>query len=188
MSMIEPLSVTILPIVFMIALIGGEKLLQSKNIDMGGEPPIGKALFSSSKYSILLLWVVMIAHSWGINLSFIKTHELLKWVSLYLWVSGFALLFIGRLGLGDSFRIGSPKESTNLKVDGLFRFSRNPMYLGMYATLFAPALYTLNPLLFIIDAYVVIVHHKIVLAEEQYLQRAFGEQYTEYCLYVRRYI
>jgi len=172
----------------MIVLIGSEKLLLSKNIDMGGEPPIGKTLFSSSKYSILLLWAAMIAHSWGINLSFMKTPELLKWVSLCIWVTGFVLLFIGRLGLGDSFRIGSPKESTNLKVDGFFRFSRNPMYLGVYTTLFASVLYTLNPLLFIIGAYVVIVHHKIILAEEQYLQEVFGEQYTEYCHHVRRYL
>ena len=54
-----------------------------------------------------------------------------------LWVGGFLLLFIGRLGLADSFRIGSPKESTRLKVGGLFQFSRNPMYLGVYATLLA---------------------------------------------------
>jgi protein-S-isoprenylcysteine O-methyltransferase Ste14 len=186
--MIEPLAVTLLPIGFMIVLIGGEKLQRSKNIDMGGEPPIGKALFSSSKYSILILWAAMIAHGWGINLSFMKTPEWLKWLSLCLWVSGFAFLFVGRLGLGDSFRIGSPKENSNLKVDGLFRFSRNPMYLGIYATLSAPVLYTLNPVLLIIGAYVVIVHHKIVLAEEQYLQRVFGEQYTEYCHSVRRYL
>jgi protein-S-isoprenylcysteine O-methyltransferase Ste14 len=186
--MIEPLAVTLLPIGFMIVLIGGEKLLRRKNINMGGEPPISKALFSSSKYSILILWAAMIAHSWGINLSFIKTPEWLKWTSLFFWVSGFALLFIGRLGLGNAFRIGSPKESTSLKVDGLFRFSRNPMYLGVYATLSASVLYTLNPLLFIIGAYVVIVHHKIVLAEEQYLQKVFGGQYTEYCHHVRRYL
>ena len=63
--MIEQLSVTLLPVGFMIVLIGGEKMLRSKNIDMGGEPPIGKALFSSSKYSILILWAAMIAHSWA---------------------------------------------------------------------------------------------------------------------------
>jgi protein-S-isoprenylcysteine O-methyltransferase Ste14 len=97
-------------------------------------------------------------------------------------------LFIGRFGLGNAFRIGSPKGSTSLKVDGLFSFSRNPMYLGVYATLIAAVLYTLNPVLLIIGAYVVIVHHKIVLAEEQYLQKVFGGQYTEYCHHVRRYL
>ncbi len=186
--MIEALIITLLPLGFMIVLFAGEKVLRKKNIDMGGYPPIDKVHFSSSKYSILLLWAAMVAHGWGISLSFMKTPEFLKWMSLCLWVSGFAFLFIGRLGLGDSFRIGSPKECTNLKVDGLFRFSRNPMYLGMYATLLASVLYTLNPLLLIIGAYVVRVHHRIVLAEEQHLQKVFGGQYAEYCNHVRRYL
>ena len=100
--------------------------------------------------------------------------------------SGFVVLFIGRFGLGDSFRIGSPKERTQLTVDGLFGFSRNPMYLGVYATLLASVLYTLNPLLLVLGIFVVIVHHKIVLAEEQHLRTAFGDQYAEYCSHVRR--
>ena len=172
----------------MIILFTSGKYFKKKNIDMGGEPPIDKALFSSSKYSILILWAAMIAQSWGLNLSFMKTPVLLKWLSLCIWVSGFALLFIGRFGLGNAFRIGSPRESTSLKVDGLFRFSRNPMYLGVYATLLAAVLYTMNPFLLIIGAYTVIVHHRIVLAEELYLQKVFGGQYSEYCHHVRRYL
>jgi protein-S-isoprenylcysteine O-methyltransferase Ste14 len=112
----------------------------------------------------------------------------LKWVSLCLWVSGFLLLFIGRLGLGDSFRIGSPKESTSLKLNGLFRFSRNPMYLGVYATLLASVVYTLNPILLLVGIFIVVVHHRIVLAEEQHLRKEFGQEYTDYCSRVRRYL
>lgn len=186
--MIEPFAVTLLPIVFMMVLSASGKHLKKKNIDMGGEPPINKALFSSSKYSILILWAAMIAHSWGLNLSFMKTPVLLKWMSLFFWISGFALLFVGRVGLGKAFRIGSPRENTSLKVDGLFRFSRNPMYLGVYATLLASVLYTMNPFLLIIGAYVVIVHHRIVLAEELYLLKVFGGQYAKYCNHVRRYL
>jgi protein-S-isoprenylcysteine O-methyltransferase Ste14 len=98
------------------------------------------------------------------------------------------LLFAGRFGLGSSFRIGSPKESTRLKVDGLFSFSRNPMYLGVYATLLAVVLYTLNPVLLVVAAFVVAVHHKIVLAEETHLQNVFGGEYTDYCRRVARYM
>ena len=186
--MIETLFVTLLPLGFLIVLFGGGELFRRRNINMDGDPPIGKVLFLSSKYLILLLWTATVVHSWGVNLSFMKLPEPLRWLALSLWGSGFVLLFIGRFGLGDSFRIGSPKESTHLTVDGTFRFSRNPMYLGVYATLLASVLYTLNLLLLVPGIFVVVVHHKIVLAEEQHLRKTFGEQYAEYCGHVRRYL
>jgi protein-S-isoprenylcysteine O-methyltransferase Ste14 len=186
--MFEPLAITLLPVLFLIVLFGGEERFRRRNIDMGGESPIDKRIFLTSKYAILVLWGAMVLHGWGISLSFMKVPETLKGVSLWLWVSGFTLLFAGRLGLGNSFRIGSPKESTHLKVDGLFRFSRNPMYLGVYATLLASVLYTLNPILFLVGIFIVVIHHRIVLAEEQYLLRAFSEEYVNYCSRVRRYL
>jgi protein-S-isoprenylcysteine O-methyltransferase Ste14 len=36
--------------------------------------------------------------------------------------------------------------------------------------------------------FVVVVHPRIVLAEEQHLQKAFGQEYTDYCHRVRRYL
>jgi protein-S-isoprenylcysteine O-methyltransferase Ste14 len=185
--MIESLSVTLFPVVFLILLFGGGTLFRRRNIDMDGEPPIEKTIFYTSKYAIVLIWAVMALQSCGINLSLITVPTVMKSIALTLWFSGFILLFIGRFGLGESFRIGSPKESTSLQVNGLFKFSRNPMYLGVFGTLIASMLYTLNPFLILIGIFVIVVHHKIVLAEEQYLQKNFGEQYTEYCHRVRRY-
>ncbi len=186
--MIESLVVTLFPVLFLVVLFGGGGLFRRRNIDMDGTPPIHKTLFYSSKYAIMAMWLATVVHAWGLHLSFVEAPKPLKWISLFLWVSGFTLLFIGRFGLGDSFRIGSAKEATRLKTGGLFQFSRNPMYLGVYATLVASALYTLNPILFLVAAFVIVVHHRIVLAEEGHLQKTFGEEYTEYCRRVRRYL
>jgi protein-S-isoprenylcysteine O-methyltransferase Ste14 len=186
--MIESLFVTLLPLGFLVVLFGGGELFRRKNVDMDGSPPIGKVLFLSSKYLIVVLWAAMVTHGWGLDLSLMKAYNLLKVMALCSWGLGFALLFIGRFELGNSFRIGSPKERTNLSVDGLFKFSRNPMYLGVYATLLGSVLYTLNPFVLIGSTFVVVVHHKIVLAEEQHLRTVFGERYKEYCSRVRRYL
>ena len=62
------------------------------------------------------------------------------------------------------------------------------MYLGVYATLVASTLYTLNPVVLLATIFVIAVHHKIVLAEEEYMKRAFGKEYLDYCQHVRRYI
>lgn len=186
--MIESVVVTLFPVSFLIVLFGGGALLRHRNIDMDGEPPIDRRVFYASKYAILGLWGITIVRSWGVNLSFLRAPGWLRWVALALWGGGFLLLFIGRLGLADSFRIGSPKESTHLSVDGLFRFSRNPMYVGVYATILAGVLYTLNPIVLLVGVFVVVVHHRIILAEEQHLQKTFGQGYVDYCCRVRRYL
>ncbi len=186
--MVESIVVTIFPVSFLIIIFGGGALSRRRNIDMDGEPPIEKRVFYVSKYTIMALWAVMVVQSWGVRLSVVSPPGWLRRISLVLWIGGFLLLFIGRLGLADSFRIGSPKESTRLKVGGLFQFSRNPMYIGVYATLLAGVLYTLNPLVLLAAIFVVAVHHRIVLAEEQHLQTAFGEEYAAYCRRVRRYL
>jgi protein-S-isoprenylcysteine O-methyltransferase Ste14 len=186
--MIEPVVATVFPALFLTILFGGGALLRRRNIDMDGEPPIDRRVFYVSKYAILVLWATMIVHSWGWDLSVVSVPGWWHGVCLLPWVGGFLLLLIGRLGMAESFRIGSPKESTKLKVQGLFRFSRNPMYLGVYATILACIIHLANPIVLVAGAFVIVVHHRIVLAEEQHLQKTFGAEYAEYCGRVRRYL
>jgi len=186
--MIEAALVTILPVGFLIILFGGGALFLRKNIDQDGKAPINRTLFYASKYSIIILWAAMVVQSWGISISSIEVPRFLQGIALVFWFSGFVLLYYGRFKLGNSFRLGTPKEDTSLTVDGLYTLSRNPMYVGMYATLGASALYTLNPMVMLLAGFVVAVHHTIVLAEEEHMQKVFGENYLDYCTRVRRYI
>ncbi len=186
--MIEPLVITALPVLFLIVLFGGGELFRRKNIDMDGEPPIDKTLFYLSKYTIVILWAVMVLTAWGINPPFIRRPVSVKWISLGLWVMGFLLLFAGRFKLGNSFRLGSPQESTSLKVNGLYQFIRHPMYLGVYSTVLATSLYTMNPVFLFLALAVIKIHHKIVVVEEWHLLKEFGEEYKNYCSRVRRYL
>lgn len=186
--MLEALIVTLFPVAFLVVLFTGGELLRRRRIDMDGDAPIDRTVFYSSKYLILALWTAMVLDAWGINLSFFHVPAVFKTAAVCLWVIGFILLFAGRFALGKSFRIGRPKESTSLRADGLFRFSRNPMYLGVYSSLLASVLRTLNPVLLLIGVFIIIVHNKIVLAEETHLRNAFGKEYEEYCSRVRRYL
>jgi len=186
--MFEAFIITIFPVSFLIVLFGGGSLFRRKNIDQDGESPINRTLFYTSKYSVVILWGAMILQVWGINISFIEVPAFLTWISLPLWFFGFVLLFLGRFGLSNSFRLGTPRENTSFTTNGLYRISRNPMYLGVYATILASALYTLNPVVILLGSFVIAVHHKIVLAEEEYMQKVFGQEYLDYCRRVRRYI
>ena len=186
--MIQAWFVTVLPVMFLVVLFGGEGAFKKRNIDMGGEPPINRAVFLASKFVIVLLWAAMVGHCWDINLSFFAPPGFARPAALALWAAGFSLLLAGRFTMGSSFRIGSPRESTGLKVGGLFRFSRNPMYLGVFSTLAAAVLCTFNPLVLLLATFIAAAHHRIVLAEEEYLKKAFGQEYLAYCARVRRYI
>jgi len=186
--MVEPLVVTFFPVAFLATLFIGGRWFRRGHIDMDGDAPINRTLFYSSKYLIVVLWIATVMDAWGVDLSFFRGPASLKWAALCVWASGFLLLFVGRFELGTSFRIGRPKESTRLQMGGLFRISRNPMYLGVYATLLASVLRTLNPVLLLLGAFIVAVHHRIILAEEAHLRSAFGEEYAAYCRQVRRYL
>jgi len=186
--MIEAALVTILPVGFLIIIFLGGALFLQKKIEQDGEAPINRPLFYASKYLIMILWGAMALASWGIGFMPFQVPRPLQLIALAFWFLGFTLLYLGRFTMGDSFRLGTPNEDTRLKTDGLFRLSRNPMYVGVYATIVASSLYTLHPVVILLGAFVVAVHHAIVLAEEKTMQKVFSKKYSEYCSRVRRYV
>jgi len=58
----------------------------------------------------------------------------------------------------------------------------------VYATIIAASLYTLHPVVILLGAFVVAVHHAIVLEEEKTMQKVFSQEYSAYCSRVPRYI
>jgi protein-S-isoprenylcysteine O-methyltransferase Ste14 len=81
------------------------------------------------------------------------------------------------------------RPSPELIFEGPYRFTRNPMYVGMTAITLGLGLELGN--LWILAAAplaLVAVHFIAVLPEERYLSEKFGAPYTEYLTRVRRYL
>ena len=81
------------------------------------------------------------------------------------------------------------KPTPELILQGPYRFTRNPMYLGV--TLFAIGLgLALNNLWISLFAglALMLVHFIAVLPEERYLAEKFGESYRSFLAQVRRYL
>lgn len=175
-------------ILFLATLVGGGAAMRRRKINMEGVPPINRNLFRLSKLAMIVPWGSMVLQCAGVNLSPLKAPRALEWISIALWIFGFGLMFAGGIGLGNSFRVGCAKEKTLLVTSGVFRYSRNPIYLGMYATFLAATLYTLNPLVLIVGAVLAVVHHRIILAEEECLRKLIGQEYEDYCRRVGRYL
>jgi protein-S-isoprenylcysteine O-methyltransferase Ste14 len=83
-----------------------------------------------------------------------------------------------------------PDRPVNALVTaGPFRYSRNPLYVGMTVIYVGICLSTgaLWPLATLVPA-LVVVHWRIVLREEQYLESRFGDSYRAYKARVHRWI
>ena len=80
-------------------------------------------------------------------------------------------------------------EPTVLTRDGLFGYSRNPMYLGFVAALagLAIALGSASPFAGV-AAYAALANWWYVPFEERAMRRRFGDEYLNYCRQVRRWI
>jgi protein-S-isoprenylcysteine O-methyltransferase Ste14 len=81
------------------------------------------------------------------------------------------------------------ERSSALVTNGVFRFSRNPMYLSMILILVGVALLlgTLSPWL-IVPVLAVILDRLFIAREEQMLGETFGAAYAEYRKRVRRWV
>ena len=100
-----------------------------------------------------------------------------------------ALMLAAQLDLGASWRVGIDQGARpGLVTGGLYRYSRNPIYVAMLAALlgFALLLPSWISLGLLIGAGLGIRRH--VRDEEAYLARAYGEEYRRYAARVGRFV
>nr|WP_255612533.1 isoprenylcysteine carboxylmethyltransferase family protein [Alcanivorax sp. 1008] len=82
-----------------------------------------------------------------------------------------------------------PEKTSSLVCSGIYRVTRNPMYLGFllvligWAVMLGSAFAVLGPVLF-----VVYISRFQILPEERVLQNLFGDEFTAYQARVRRWL
>jgi protein-S-isoprenylcysteine O-methyltransferase Ste14 len=110
---------------------------------------------------------------------------------------GGLLLLVGVVLMGSALRAfraaGTHVEpylpATALVTAGPYRFTRNPIYLGMTCAYLGAGLLSDSLWILLLAAPVLAVaHFGVVLREETYLARKFGERYIEYTRGVRRWV
>lgn len=81
------------------------------------------------------------------------------------------------------------KRSTALVTDGVYRWTRNPMYLGMSLVYAGIALWLDNlAALLLLIPLVIVIRKEVIEREEAYLTGKFGERYVAYKASVRRWL
>jgi protein-S-isoprenylcysteine O-methyltransferase Ste14 len=104
--------------------------------------------------------------------------------------AGLALIAVS-LGLfaGAKTRPEPWQPASHLVERGLYRFTRNPMYLGMALLSLGIALaFSSLPGILLALVALVIIDRTVVTREEAYLKRRFGPDYIAYTRRVRRWL
>ena len=80
-------------------------------------------------------------------------------------------------------------ESTTLITEGFYKYTRNPMYVGMNSFLLGLLIILNNPINFIfLIIFFFIVRNLFVIKEELQMEQTFGEDYLSYKGRVRRWL
>ncbi|MSO76854.1 MAG: isoprenylcysteine carboxylmethyltransferase family protein [Alphaproteobacteria bacterium] len=113
------------------------------------------------------------------------------------WTLGgllFATALAGVIAVFLRFRragtnIDTKQPTTALVTDGLYRYSRNPVYVALTAATLAIAFMAANLwIVLLLLPTLWVMQYGVVLREEAYLTAKFGDAYRAYCGEVRRWL
>ena len=179
----------ILFLIFMIAAIGPSIIQKLKKVESVGCIGINKKLFFLGKVSLFSSFILIHVQLRIVNLSVFAKNDVFFWICIALVGIGVMFFTLAILKLGTfSLRVGLAQANTALRTTGIYRLSRNPMLFGLYLMALGSAVYVQNPINWMLVIIALAIHHKIILAEEVFMENRFCEQWIEYRNNVRRYI
>jgi protein-S-isoprenylcysteine O-methyltransferase Ste14 len=112
-----------------------------------------------------------------------------QWLGIALLLVSLIWTAIAQYQMGQSWRIGIDRDHRSPLVEkGLFKFSRNPIYVGLVATLLGLFLVVPNALTLLVFVLGFVVISIQVRLEESFLLESHGAAYTEYQRRVRRWL
>jgi len=141
------------------------------------------------------IWILDTLHLILVSLASLNSVWELRFNETVAFISGLALIGIGLaillIGMIQfrSLRRISGMHSARLIATGIYRWSRNPQYLGWFICLLGISLIGRSGLAFLLTFMLIIgIHLYNIWLEEPYLERVLGKEYLEYKSRTARYV
>jgi len=137
-----------------------------------------------------LAFVAGLGADWLYPLRFIPVSIPGAWLGSAVFAVGFALAIWAIVAIRKAgTRVETNKPTTTIVANGPYRFTRNPIYVGMLLGQagLAVGFDSLWILATLVPFYLVI-RYGVIAREEAYLERKFGELYVSYKSRVRRWL
>jgi len=138
-------------------------------------------------YGAALIAALLLHWFWPLP---ILGHSITLWPGIALLVLGLAIVIPGRRALQAAGTNVNPSlPTTGIVTSGPFRFSRNPLYVGLTLLYLGLTLaFNTSWGVVLLVPILGIMHRGVVLGEERYLEQKFGDAYRQYRSTVRRYL
>jgi protein-S-isoprenylcysteine O-methyltransferase Ste14 len=122
------------------------------------------------------------------NLPLVIQRDGVRYFGAILSVAGIIVLIVAMATLGNSWRGGIDyKQKTALITTGIYKYSRNPGFVGFDLFFIGMALLFSNRVNVIFSCMLLFLLHLQILEEEKFLSKAFGKEYSDYQKKTRRY-
>ena len=171
-----------------LALILQVVVLKTRGLQVLGKITFNRFFFTAAKISMVANWTLFLLVAFRPELRHMVVPEYLMWAAAGLTCVGSLLMILSFFALGRSLKVAIPTEETRLQTTGIFSLSRNPLYSGVFLITLASCLFFPHIINILFAVLTILIHHFIILEEEDFLERRFGKEYTDYKKKVRRYV
>ena len=111
----------------------------------------------------------------------------LRIVGIILGVISIIFFALATITMKNSWRVGIPEEKTSLITNGIYKWSRNPAFVGFDLLYCSICLIFFNIPLVIVSIWAAVMLHLQILQEEVHMHNMFGEEYDDYKEHTLRY-
>ena len=140
--------------------------------------------------ALLLAIAAGLVLEWRYPWPWLPPHWPAGWIGAALFAAGLALVIWAIVTFSRAgTQVPTTEPTSTIVGHGPYRFSRNPIYLGMFIVLagLAVGLDTVW-MLAALAAFCLVIRYGVIAREEVYLERKFGRGYLDYKDRVRRWI
>jgi protein-S-isoprenylcysteine O-methyltransferase Ste14 len=143
-------------------------------------PPIAWALAVLAGFAL----------QWFVAMPFMQASVPTGWIGGMVFVAALSLFAWAIVTITRACsNVPTTMPTTTIVEAGPYRFTRNPIYLGMCLGLIGLAVALNNPwLLGTLALFALVIRYGVVAREEAYLERKFGDAYRHYRTRVRRWL
>ena len=136
-----------------------------------------------------LLVSIVARQTWHLNLA-PGILTVFRYLGIALEITGVAVLVMSYRSMAAAKTTIDPREhSSKVVTSALYAYSRNPIYLGWFLLIAGIGFRNASLLVLVMAAtMVLLLYWAVILEEEAYLERKFGEEYLRYKKSVRRWL